>query len=479
MSIQTPTSQDEALLKDGKNNTTVTQSEPGVNNTEVMIKDPNNTNSSPATVDSNRLLTEAPVKDKFFLIYIVFLLFGIAILLPWNIFITATDYFVDYKLNTTASMNETYRQDFTFYVGVIGQTTNVIMNFVNIIVSFGGNPKRRIPWSIMLCSVVIVFHVVLAILDSSEWPLMFFILCCISVFVMYIATGILNSCVYFVASIFPMEYVNAVILGNNLSGIFTTVMNIGSKLTSPDLRIAAIYYFMSAFVILMLAFIGYFLMHHTRFYQHYNDLFEMNKLKSLEQQQNQSEKQAKVPYGKLIKKTWLLLFCIWLNFFSTLCIFPVYMLGVEKISKDFIIPDKWFQDVVTFLTFNVLVTIGNTIPKFIRRPGPDWIHIPVIARAVFVFCFFAVCNYMPEQRTNSYIPILVTNDYLYWGICIVSPILFGYFTSLLMMYTPNQVEPEHAGSMAMICGLVLVVGVTTGLQFSKLFGLITMISPSK
>lgn len=29
-----------------------------------------------------------------------------------------------------------------------------------------------------------------------------------------VATGILNSCVYCVASIFPMEYVNAVILGN-------------------------------------------------------------------------------------------------------------------------------------------------------------------------------------------------------------------------------------------------------------------------
>jgi hypothetical protein len=32
-----------------------------------------------------------PVRDKYFLIYFILLLFGLAVLLPWNIFITATD----------------------------------------------------------------------------------------------------------------------------------------------------------------------------------------------------------------------------------------------------------------------------------------------------------------------------------------------------------------------------------------------------
>jgi solute carrier family 29 (equilibrative nucleoside transporter), member 1/2/3 len=203
------------------------------------------------------------VKDKYYLVYMIFLLFGIASLLPWNIFITATSYFVDFKLNTNQSYNATYRKDFTFYIGIIGQTTNVFMNLLNILVTFGGNPKNRIPYTFILCSVVIIFHVALAIVDSSSWPLAFFILCAVSVFVMYIATGIMNSCIYFVASIFPFEYLNAIILGTNLAGIFTTVMSIISKATSPNLRIAAIYYFLSAFVVLMMGFIGYFVMHKT------------------------------------------------------------------------------------------------------------------------------------------------------------------------------------------------------------------------
>jgi equilibrative nucleoside transporter 1/2/3 len=408
------------------------------------------------------------VKDKFYLVYMIFLLFGIASLLPWNIFITATSYFVDYKLNTTESYNSTYRNDFTFYVGVVGQTTNVIMNLINILVTFGGNPKNRIPYTFILCSLVIIFHVILAIVDSSAWPLTFFILCCVSVFVMYIATGIMNSCIYYLASLFPMEYVNAIILGNNLAGIFTTTMSIVSKSTSPNLRIAAIYYFLSAFVILMLGFVGYFGMHRTDFYNYHNNKFESNSQKN----ELSNEEKTPVPYMKILKKIWLLLFCIWLNFFTTLMMFPVYLLGVEKAKDSFIIPDKWFQDVVTFLTFNVLVTIGNMIPKIVRRPGPKWIPVPVIIRAVLVVLFFSVCNFKPKERRH--IPVLITNDYIYWIGCALSPLSFGYFTSLLMMYTPGQVPSEHSGSAAMIAALVLTIGVTTGLQFSKIFEFIVL-----
>ncbi len=55
-----------------------------------------------------------------------------------------------------------------FAVGTVGQFTNVVMNFFNILVVFGGNPKNRIPYTLVLCSVVILFHVAMAIVDSSE-----------------------------------------------------------------------------------------------------------------------------------------------------------------------------------------------------------------------------------------------------------------------------------------------------------------------
>ncbi len=89
-------------------------------------------------------------------------MFGIANLLPWNIFITATDvcrsifrvfnyfpkiksnktfilkYFVSYKLNTTSSQNASYPQNFVFAVGTLGQLTGLIMNLMNMLIVFGG-----------------------------------------------------------------------------------------------------------------------------------------------------------------------------------------------------------------------------------------------------------------------------------------------------------------------------------------------------
>lgn len=189
-----------------------------------------------------------------------------------------------------------------------------------------------------------------------------------------------------------------------------------------------------------------------------------------------------------------MLFCIWLNFTSTLAIFPVYQLGIQPSNPDsFIISPKWYQDILTFLTFNVIVTLGNMLPKLIKKvkvlffprscklsvivflfkPGPKWLPVPVIARAVIVFVFFAFCNFKPDQR--NHIPILIKNDYVYWAACIISPLSFGYFTSLLMMYTPTLVAPEHSGYASMMGALMITIGVLTGLQFTKVFELIVLL----
>ncbi len=47
------------------------------------------------------------------------------------------------------------------------------------------NPKKRIPYTLVLCAIVILFQVVLAIVNSEDWPFTFFVLTLISVFVMF------------------------------------------------------------------------------------------------------------------------------------------------------------------------------------------------------------------------------------------------------------------------------------------------------
>ena len=132
-----------------------------------------------------------------------------------------------------------------------------------------------------------------------------------------------------------------------------------------------------------------------------------------------------------------MLFCIWLNFFSTLAIFPNFQLGIKQSNPSFFIDSYYYNDVLIFLTFNICVTLGNMLPKLIRVPGPKLLPIPVIARAVLVFIFFAFCNFQPDNR--KHIPALIKNDWVYWAASAIHSFLFGYFTSLLMMYTPQYV----------------------------------------
>ncbi|KAA0185903.1 hypothetical protein FBUS_04828, partial [Fasciolopsis buskii] len=54
---------------------------------------------------------------RFYLAYCFLILHGIGFLLPWNVFINAREYFVDYKLNTTLSLEADYRINFMSYLG--------------------------------------------------------------------------------------------------------------------------------------------------------------------------------------------------------------------------------------------------------------------------------------------------------------------------------------------------------------------------
>jgi equilibrative nucleoside transporter 1/2/3 len=66
------------------------------------------------------------------------------------------------------------------------------------------------------------------------------------------------------------------------------------------------------------------------------------------------------------------------------------------------------------------------------------------------------CNFNPLGR--KHIPVLITNDYVYWAGGMIFPLVGGYLTSLLMMYAPQQVEGKYAGTASMLSALILVIG---------------------
>ncbi|XP_014672914.1 PREDICTED: uncharacterized protein LOC106813316 [Priapulus caudatus] len=94
------------------------------------------------------VVTSEP-KDRFNFVYIIMLIHGIGVLMPWNMFITAEKYFTDYKLATNTSGDTEYRDNFMSYLGIASQIPNVLLNFINLFVQCGGNPRTRIPEALL------------------------------------------------------------------------------------------------------------------------------------------------------------------------------------------------------------------------------------------------------------------------------------------------------------------------------------------
>lgn len=141
----------------------------------------------------------------------------------------------------------------------------------------------------------------------------------------------------------PIKYTGAVVLGSNISGLFTSLISLASGVIFDHPRTAAIYYFITAMFVLLLCFDTYFALPlnvsifeicvypinfisiiFQRFYR-YNEL--MNEKESKAVSNNVQEEDSKTPYWTIFKDTSMQLFNIFMIFFVTLAVFPAVHSG--------------------------------------------------------------------------------------------------------------------------------------------------------
>ena len=115
-------------------------------------------------------------EDRNRIVYFILLIHGIGTLLPWNMFITADEYF-KYKLsgNDTEGNPLPYEGNFLSYVGIASKLPNVTVQLINFLV--GGKSRtltNRILVSIVLEGIIFAITTALAVVDSSQWISVFF-----------------------------------------------------------------------------------------------------------------------------------------------------------------------------------------------------------------------------------------------------------------------------------------------------------------
>lgn len=406
-------------------------------------------------------------RDKLMLVFFIFLLHGLGTLMPWNMFINAKSYFVDFKLapsegNTTSS----YATNFMPYMGFAAQIPNLIFNWLNIFVHLGGDLTKRIVYSILFELVIFVITILLAILDTSGWQDGFFWITMISVVLLNMANGIYQNTIYGMVATLPIKYTGAVVLGSNISGLFTSIVDICSTYIFATYRTAAIYYFITAMFVLLICFDTYFALPLNKFYRYHTFMRKKEEQPAVPNKET-NVTNAKVPYWTVFKQASPQLINIFLTFFVTLAVFPAVHSDIKVMDKNFFIPEKLFTSITCFLTFNLFAMLGSLTTSWIQWPKPKFLCIPVLMRFIFL-PMFLFCNYRPKDIVRS-LPVLIANDWIYWIIGAVMSYTSGYLSSLGMMYAPQTVLPKYQITAGMFAAAMLITGIFSGILFSFLW----------
>lgn len=451
-------------------------------------------------------------RDVMNLVYIVLLIHGIGTLMPWNMFINAEDYFRNYKLNgvniTDQSANskesiDNLRGNFLSYLSVCAQVPNVLFNGLNLIVNMGsGNLKLRVNLTLIIEAFIFAITIILAYVDSTQWPITFFYATMASVVILNMASGIYQNCIFGTGAKFPGSYTNAILIGSNFSGTFTSTINLLTIWLAPAPQEAAIYYFVTALLIILVCLISYNLLPLIEFYKYYEqrsmqankELAQHELIENPRQQQvpgslddtvvamlpkkdgkEKSGKEENSFKGELLKKWNVFLKCwpqclnVFLIFYVTLAPFPAVLADIGQLSNYF--NDKYYVSFACFFIFNFLAMLGNLLSGWTNWPGKERVWILVYARFLFI-PFFLFCNYIPSLRSW---PILITNDFVYIiGNCLFA-LSSGYLSSLCMMFASSDLSPEEAPKAGMLAAFFLVFGIFLGVNSSFLLRWIVQI----
>ena len=120
-----------------------------------------------------------------------------------------------------------------------------------------GSLFSRILFSIIfqMISFVLLILLVLSHLNA----LTFYWLTIAVVVAINIGNGIYQNCLYGSAALLPSKFTNAVVIGNNVSGIFSALLLIFSIAVAPDPTKSTFLYFLSAVLYLLVCFVTFIL----------------------------------------------------------------------------------------------------------------------------------------------------------------------------------------------------------------------------
>eukprot|EP01111_Echinosteliopsis_oligospora_P013565 TRINITY_DN4895_c0_g1_i1.p1 TRINITY_DN4895_c0_g1~~TRINITY_DN4895_c0_g1_i1.p1 ORF type:complete len:431 (-),score=65.89 TRINITY_DN4895_c0_g1_i1:20-1312(-) len=377
-------------------------------------------------------------RDNYNLAFIIFVILGTGLLLPWNAFICANPYFTTLYSNT-----------FVFYLSLAYNWSSVICLILSVKFmprfSFSG---RVFTFFGLDFVVLMLVPFIYNIMGEHKQPAMAATLLC--VFLTGVASSILIGTIIGLASLFPPQYIGAIMTGNGVAGILTSLLSIITTLTFPDTfqgqkEIGIVYFMISAFVIVICV-MGYLVLQKLPITKYYLRKFEQDKL-------TQSSK-VNDAYGgngsgsvssiAVFRKVWREALCVWFVFFVSLSLFPS-LTSMATVSTS--LSAQWFSILFT-ATFMVGDFIGRSLPKWVIIFSPKNLWIPIVLRVGFFPLFlFYIKPHILDDQTLAFI------------IMFFFSLTNGYCGTLAMMFGPTSADNHEKETAGFIMSFMLNFGI--------------------
>lgn len=382
-------------------------------------------------------------QDKYHVAYCIFALQGLGVLLPWNAFISAGDYF-----------SALYGSSFVFFISLAFNWSGVFVFALLMKLLPRFSFLSRVLTSLALFFVVLI---IIPFLDNFSTTVSMPITL-VGVFITGFASSVLQSTVAGLAALFPPEYIGGMMSGSGFAGVIAILLRVITKVALPQtpegLRTSGMLFFILSAAIMIVCAISFYALLRLPVTQHnLSNYFRIKNTDNARLVGSNSE----ATISQIVPKIWKDGLAVILTFFISLSLFPG-ITSLVKSNSDVWGADSsgWFSVFLTGL-FMIGDVVGRSLPRWYMLISPKFLLFPTVLRFIF-FPLFVFCIR----------PLIFPSDIITCCIVMVFAFSNGYLSTLGMIYGPQKVSAHEKELTGIIMSGCILAGIITGAHFGLL-----------
>lgn len=416
-------------------------------------------NLSRHSSSSDNLIPRSPPIDRCNFIWFGFIILGITTLVPWNFFITATDYW-SYKFRNVTHPSAIERTSLqTFFETYLSIAVNFPMLIAMVVTSlYGSNIKQklllRVPLMIMLA--VFILTTIFSDCNTDNYQYIFFGMTMILVILLGSSSAVFQAAIFGYTSKFPSYCMHAMVNGQSIAGLLAVALQVLS-LTIDDPIINGLSYFAASTLFLIFAIVYHRFMDNefTRYY-----------LQSDGDDERSTQPSSIRLFGSntqlimTIRECWKKALVVIFVFGATLSVFPgVCVLVIPQHPESSFFTGRYFVPIVTFFLFNCADLAGRLTSTYLPFPQKNsniLLGLSVIRTIFPIMILF--CNVRPR----NYTPVLFENDVIFPILVSLMGITNGYVFSSAMVLASTEAHKNRRELTGFVMATSLGIGLTLG-----------------